>query len=879
MKNEDDLRIFLLTLWQQVQACECHGSLFTLTCPTTKRSTHIPAPDFIEALHRDNEYENFAASIEALNAEHDLRVNLGFRDFGSIAARDNLIVPGEARQGSIVRGGRGSVSILPAFSAEFDIGDEGHAAGAAALPKSWEEIENHLRSRSVPLPTLLVRSGHGYHAHWVFENPVYFFVGGESVGNQAAVLNQFRNFQARFIENAPFKIDATAGAEREWRLAGTYNRKIPERPKLVELVSVSDDLFDIDTLSPIKKRRSRRVATRQRELIQVANTGGTPIDHLKAYLAATEPDDALYQPTTLLLDGRVFAQHRRHDTMLELSGRIAWLAESHKLFDQGLTLDDIVSMFLPSFQAWEDEQTADDPTDVEREVRKLEYMIESARDKWLDEQERKQEEVANFHSAIMTQRREEFGDNPLETKGTSIPLIVRFKSEWYVFNLVTGKYEERWFQKDEVIQTTREVWETTPGAANDIIQYQDERGRDKDYTPEKLAERPKVSGVIARSMRLSVKHEASFFDHGDKRFYIAHCPPRPDLDAVYHEEIDEFLSVFGGSEAERLRDWLAVALLLDQPCAALYLEGGPGVGKSLFSQGVASLWGKPATPFENFMGGRRSKFSNIEAPLVLLEEGVSDTHGITSQIRRFITEQNSHSVERKGKDPVFLDGCLRLIIAANNPDAITEAGIRHTHSDSQAIMERIAYVHARPEGREWLEAEDRFGNRLRPPEKLNSWLTDGHFANHIAYLAITREVKRTRLYCAQEEMTDWHVNYLLSTNRVGSYVFEWVARFATDPAPFFQHYQAGKNKECESDISAGRITLRSQEILDAWQAYMSKVTLPSIQDVNSALETLCSREGHNHIVQLDFLRRYIEKNQIGLWHKIEKNLQGLALVK
>jgi len=102
----------------------------------------------------------------------------------------------------------------------------------------------------------------------------------------------------------------------------------------------------------------------------------------------------------------------------------------------------------------------------------------------------------------------------------------------------------------------------------------------------------------------------------------------------------------------------------------------------------------------------------------------------------------------------------RLIIAANNSEAITEPGIRHTHSDSHAIMERIAYVKADPATRDWLEKthidENGETKRTRPPEKINSWLVDGHFANHIAWLAINREVKRTRLYCAQEEMTDWH---------------------------------------------------------------------------------------------------------------------------
>jgi len=692
---EQALRIFLFTLWQQVAPQEAHGSVFTLTQPTNhKFSIHIPAPDFLEALHDDTEYESFAAFVAELNEEHDLRLNLAFRNSASIAARDRFLAEGKIREESSVRGGRGSLSILPAFSAEFDIGDEGHAQDAEVLPKSWEEIEKHLHSRDVPSPTLLVRSGHGYHAHWVFKLPVYFFVDGKDVGNQAAILNQFRNFQSRFIDGSPFFIDSTAGAEREWRLVGTLNRKIPARPRPVELVWANDSLFDIDSLAPIKKRRSKKAAARSRALVVTANSGGSPLDRLRAYLATIGPDYKYYEAVQLLLQGESFAQGGRHTTMLKISGRIVWVACSHQLFDQGLTDEDIISMFLPAFKVWE-ETYPEDPTTVEKEVRKLEEMIETSKDGFEDAEEEVREEEQSFFNAINIHRQEDFGEDAPEAQEGSTPLIVRYKSEWYIFNLLLNRYEERWFQKDEVIHAAREVWEVVPGDANRIIQYQDEKARDKDYVPEKLAEQPLVRGVIARSLRLSVKHEASFFDPQNKCFYIAHCPPRADLEAIFHAEIDEFIGIFGGEKSALLRDWLAVALCLDEPCAGLYLEGAPGVGKSLFAQGVASLWGKPATPFESFLGGRRSKFSNLEAPLILLEEGVADTVGITSQIRRFITAV-SHTVERKGKDPVYVDGCPRLIIAANNSEAITEPGIRHTHSDSHAIMERIAYVNANP---------------------------------------------------------------------------------------------------------------------------------------------------------------------------------------
>ena len=60
---------------------------------------------------------------------------------------------------------------------------------------------------------------------------------------------------------------------------------------------------------------------------------------------------------------------------------------------------------------------------------------------------------------------------------------------------------------------------------------------------------------------------------------------------------------------------------------------------------------------------------------------------------------------------------------------------------------------------------------------------------------------------------------------------------------------------------------------------MANVPVPSIKTVNRALEKLCDREGLLYKVRIDFLKLYVEQNQIGDWHKIVCNLHGLAVVK
>lgn len=124
------------------------------------------------------------------------------------------------------RGEAASVCAIPGFWADIDVAGPAHKADS--LPPDTEAARAVLRELYVE-PSLIIHSGHGLQAYWLFHE---LWVLDTDSERQCAA-DQSRRFQAALQQAAQLRgwsIDNTSDLARVLRLPGTYNRKLDPRP-------------------------------------------------------------------------------------------------------------------------------------------------------------------------------------------------------------------------------------------------------------------------------------------------------------------------------------------------------------------------------------------------------------------------------------------------------------------------------------------------------------------------------------------------------------------------------------------------------------------------------------------------------------------------
>ena len=200
-----------------------------------------------------------------------------------------------------------------------------------------------------------------------------------------------------------------------------------------------------------------------------------------------------------------------------------------------------------------------------------------------------------------------------------------------------------------------------------------------------------------------------------------------------HEHVDKWLRALGGDCYPELSQWLASCKQLDRPAPMLYVHAKKNAGKTLLAQGLASLWGRPYVAMADAIGDFNGACAHM--PLLFADEGFPAKLDF-QRLRSMITDR-TRSVNEKYQPAYDVEGCVRVLVAANNSDAMRYQRTGSlTRDDVEAIADRLLVIPGQDEA-------------IAALEGCNTTAMASHeIAEHVLWLAETVPLASGRMAAA-----------------------------------------------------------------------------------------------------------------------------------
>lgn len=403
-------------------------------------------------------------------------------------------------------------------------------------------------------------------------------------------------------------------------------------------------------------------------------------------------------------------------------------------------------------------------------------------------------------------------------------------------------------------------------AAGVTLDLVDDNGRSKSLTAHELV---MDHGTVLTGVEADLRAQRSWYDRDRKVLVEAPCPLAP-LTPEYSPTVDAWLEKLGGNT---LRRWLSLATDLDRPCAALFLEGPPGTGKSLLANGVARLWGRPPTAMDQAMGGFNQALT--QCPLIFADETTpKDFRGQarTAEIRELI-QARTRPLKRKYQNDSTLIGACRVVLAANNRMLLNGEG-ELTMEDVRAITDRILHVWTRPAAALYLQEN---------PGMVQHWVETDAIARHALYLRDTMPpLINPPRFLVQTESTSLVASIAVGT-KSASAVCHWLASWAVHPTII--RAQAAEDSLAHLvHVHRGRIRVSARALMAYWDKFeppMSSRLIAqglrsvSIGQVRPFLKLPCQRTLMWEI-NTQYLKEWLSITGYYSVEELDSALEGLA---
>lgn len=266
----------------------------------------------------------------------------------------------------------------------------------------------------------------------------------------------------------------------------------------------------------------------------------------------------------------------------------------------------------------------------------------------------------------------------------------------------------------------------------------------------------RYGGRVEQATYVSGQRDARY-DHTTKTITIGVHNIDRAAKPTFHPDIAKWLQLLGGTDPDGLLDWLAcVTYTQTQPLCALYIEGAPGIGKTLLARGISSLWRAPSVDYNKVMNASFNA-EMTSCPLLFADEGIivnRNNMEQASQNFRNVVAGTDHYINAKYRQPIPLQAAMRVLICANDDN-----GLPFRESLGQegiaAIVQRVLYVKASCKARDYLLS---LGGRAGVTAWAPSDNTPGQIAEHLLWLRDNREVHRAegQRFLVEGKETEWH---------------------------------------------------------------------------------------------------------------------------